>query len=135
MATVQTNVADDVVAAAFDDPNPQSIIIGQGKLALNADHYSDEDTLESNTYAAMRNNSFTTSPSSMAPLQGMPAIRRGNRSQFKAGHLSYETESPDQLHLSVANRAVEDADSPPAHKFHQHPARSSKPDQAGGVAP
>ena len=94
MTTVQANVADDVVAAAFDDPNPQSIIIGQGKLALNADYYSDEDTFESNTYVAMRNKSFTSSPPSMAPLQGTPAIRSGKRSQFNVDNLSYRTESP-----------------------------------------
>ena len=42
LTTVQPNNAKDVLVAAFDDPNPQSIIIGQGNLAFASDYYSDE---------------------------------------------------------------------------------------------
>ena len=138
LTTVQTSSSEDIIAAAFDDPNPQSIIIGHGKLAADTDYYSDEDNLESKTYTSM-SKSFAISSSTAVPLQGTcvssPTERGSKHSQLNINNLSYEAELPHQLHLSVAARTTEDMDLLPALDLKHKPARSVQPVQAGGVAP
>ena len=107
MTTVQPTFPEDIVAAAIDDPNPQSIIIGHGKLALRTDYYSDDDSVESNTYK-----SFTNNPQALPPLQGTrvtsPTIRGNKRSQLNVGNINYEGEHPHQFNLTVAGRTADE---------------------------
>ena len=70
LSTVQDTTGQDAIAAAIDDPNPQSIIVGHGQLALKADYYSDDDydTLESNTYSSVMSKAFSLDPSTATPI-------------------------------------------------------------------
>ena len=52
MTLIEASQPMDLVAAAFDDPNPQSIIVGHGKLAFTSDYDTDDtDSLVSTTYS------------------------------------------------------------------------------------
>ena len=100
LAAVPAELSEDIVAAAIDNPNPQTIVVGHGKLAVTSDYYSDDDVLESNTYSSMSSKSYA-----MNPIQGtqipMPTMRNVKRSNVNISGLNYEADHPHQLHLSV----------------------------------
>ena len=96
LTTIQTNLSNDTIAAALDDPNPQSIIVGHGHLAFDSEYLSDEDSFESDTYSKIKEQFLTIDSSRALPLQGVcvssPPSRVAKKSKFNVNQLSYETD-------------------------------------------
>ena len=137
LTIVETTQHHDVVAAALDDPNPQSIIVGQGKLAFVSDYNSDDESVLSTTYSNTYDNSTMVTYMQDIPIQdsaaSSTASRRNKKSRgarISGNRMKGEAADPHQTDLAVKDDVKEDVP-PTTYTQPTLPARSPKPDKAG----
>ena len=136
LTIVETNQSKDVVAAAFDDPNPQSIIVGHGKLAFASDYDSDDDSLLSTTYGATQDNSTTMNYAQDIPAQdsttSLSSSRRVKKSRSAriAINRMDQADGPHQINSAITDNVKQNSPSPIKPQPND-PARSSPTPNAG----
>ena len=122
MTLVEAAPPIDMVAAAFDDPNPQSIIVGHGKLAFASNYDSDDDSLISSTYSGrhdkpsadyLTNNPSNGSSNSSTSTRRLKKPR--NDARIANNHGSFKAHRPQQTNLSVSGKAESTSPTMPEH--------------------
>ena len=137
MTIIEASQPIDMVAAAFDNPNPQSIIVGHGKLAFSSNYDSDDESILSTTYSPIQGEPTTAGYVTNNIHRGTPTRRakKSRDSQISIDHLSCKAALPQQLNLTVSGQ-VNAAQRPvEAQAIPAPPARCPSPQSKGAEIP